>query len=754
MGDCRRSQQLVHKLMKLIQYNIKIASLCIFLILGVNSMAYSQKNLVPNFSFEESNEKPTSMLDDGHEYADVSTYWETPNLASTDLITHRFKTAKFEAIEPFSGRNMSGIVIHGDYWSEYLKVELREPLKVGVEYYAEFWVAYCGDYNKDYTKKMTNPYFGVYFGEDFFEKTNKQLLNKPQVFSKQTLELKDKTWVKVSGNFIAQDTTDRIYVGQFANREDPTNMLLGYYFIDDVKVVKFSDHSTIFTPAEYAPDGLNNIYFETDKYDLLPTSFKTLDEVYGFLNKNQSLEISIIGHTDNRGELEHNQQLSTNRAKAVMNYLVNKGIDPSRLKFSGKGASSPIASNLTEDGRQENRRVEFIASGELIKDVDLAQINVTEADLSYRFSEDLNLDAKPYQYNFIGRYKDLYQCQTRQKTDAAPTSIFRDYKPYPAIKHIDETIEAQSLVFINDSPLHPQTRILTKEALHVFAKKGFTHLAIEAFTNPNERIDQVGYPSINMGVYTDEPLFGELIREAIGLGFTIVSIQPSDVEISKAKTIVQKKMGLSSKDHKLTFNAINWSKAMNLNRQMRKTGASKYLVITHPKQVYKKEHLGINSIAVWFQKITGTMPYCIDQVTMNEQCPETENPVYKFANVNYPAVMKKYSQYYISKVDETEEMYDMQIFHPRSHYVQNRPTWLHQGDQKVSYQVNADQYQMSYPLLVLAYLPHEDKEIAVPLDIIEIRNNRDAMPLFLPPGEITLVLKDKKTRKKLDIVVK
>ena len=739
--------------MILFKYNSNFRSLGIFLLLWLSVSCYAQKNLVPNFSFEESNEKPTSMLDDGHEYADVSTYWETPNLASTDLITHRFKTAKFEPIEPFSGRNMSGIVIHGDFWSEYLKVELREPLKVGVEYYAEFWVAYCADYNKDYTSKKTNPSFGVYFGEDFFEKTNKQLTNKPQVFSKQTLELKDKTWVKVSGSFIAKNTTDRIYIGQFANQLDPDNMLLGYYFIDDVKVVKFSDHSTIFTPAEYAPDGLNNIYFETDKYDLLPSSFKTLDEVYGFLSKNQSLEISIVGHTDNRGELKHNQELSMNRAKSVMNYLVNKGIEPARLKFSGKGASSPIASNLTEDGRQENRRVEFKASGELIKDVDLAQINVTEADLSYRFSQDLNLDAKPYQYNFIGRYRDLFKCQTRKRSDTGPSSIFRDYKPYSAIKHIDETIQAQSLVFINDSPLHPQTRILTKQALHVFAEKGFTHLAIEAFTNQNERIDKIGHPTINMGVYTDEPLFGELIREAIGLGFTIVSIQPSDVELSKAKTIVQKKMGLSSKDHKLTFNAVNWSKAMNLNRQIRKNSSSKYLVITNKKQVLKKEHNGIKSIAVWFQDITGTMPYCIDQVTMNEQCPDTENPVYKFANVNYPAVMKKYSQYYIGKVEDIEDMYDMQIFHPRSQYVQNRPTWLKEGDQKIAYPVNADQYQMTYPLLVLAYLPTEDKEIAVPLDIIEIQNNKDAMPLFLPHGEFTLVLKDKNTRKKLDIVV-
>ena len=736
------------------KYNITIKGVFLSLLVIAANTFYAQKNLVPNFSFEESKEKPTSMLDDGHEYADVSTLWETPNLASTDLITRRFKTAKFEPIEAFSGYNMSGIVIHGDFWSEYLKVELREKLKVGTEYYAEFWVAYCADYNKDYTSKMTNPYFGVYFGEDFFEKSNKQLFYKPQAYLSEQKELKDKTWVKVSGNFIAKDTSSHIYVGQFANPTDPAEMLLGYYYIDDVKVLKFSDHSTIFTPAEYAPNGLNNIYFETDKYDLLPTSFKTLDEVYGFLSKNQSLEISIIGHTDNRGEFHHNQELSMNRAQSVFNYLQNKGIDPARLKFSGKGASAPVASNLTEDGRQENRRVEFIASGELIQDTDLAQVNVTEADLSYRFSEELNLNAKPYQYNFIGRYKDLFNCQMRKKSDAGASNTLQDYKPVAAVKHLEEVIQAQRLVFLNDSPIHPQTRILTKEALHVFAQKGFTHLAIEAFTNQNERIDRIGHPTINMGVYTDEPLFGELIREAIGLGFTIVSIQPTDVEIGKAKSIMKREMELSDNDPKLTYNAFNWSKAMNLNRQFRKDGSSKYLVLTNKSQVQKKELKGVKSIATWFHEITGTAPYTIDQVTMNEQCPDTENPVYKYANVNYPAVMKKYSKYYISKVDGQEEMYDMQIFHPRSQYVQNRPTWLKQGDQKVSYQINADQYKMTYPLLVIAYSPDEDIEIAVPLDVVELRNNRDAMPLFLPPGKVTLVLKDKKTRKKLDIEVK
>ena len=740
------------KVQYLKSYRLYIVLLCC---LCITIPAYNQsQNLVPNFSFEESRNKPTSMLDDGHEFALNSKYWETPNLASTDLITPRFKTNKFEPIEAFSGYNMSGIVIHGDFWSEYLKVKLKEPLKPGTEYYAEYWIAYCADYNKDYKPKMTNASLGAYFGLDFFEKTNKQLTNKPQVSLSKPVEIKDKTWIKVSGSFIAKDTADHVYIGQFANPMDPADMLLGYYYIDDVKVIKFSDHSTIFTPAEYAPDELNNIYFETDEYDLLPTSFKTLDEVYGFLAKNQSLEISIIGHTDNRGENYHNQELSMNRANAVYNYLINKGIAAERLQFSGKGASAPVASNLTEDGRQENRRVEFIASGELMQDIDLAEVNVTEADLSYRFAADLNVNAKPYQYNFIGKYKDIFKCSLPAKSSTGTSSSLKEYKPVSAIQHLNEVIKDQRLVFINDSPIHPQTRILTKELLGVLSDKGFTHLAIEAFSNTNERIDRIGYPTINMGNYTDEPLFGELIREAIGLGFQVVSFSPTSVEIERAKKIVQKNMSLSANDSKLMINAVNWSKAMNLNRQYSKNKAGKYVVLTHKSQVYKKEQNGIRSMAVWFEQITQTSPYTIEQVIMNEQCAATEHPLYKFANVNYPAVLKKYSKVYQAPLDKVEEMYDVQLFHPRTQFVQNRPTWLKQGDQRSAYQVNADQYNMTYPLLVIAYKPEEDIEVAVPLDVVEISNSRDAMPLFLPSGPVVLVLKDKNTRKKLDVEIK
>lgn len=104
---------------------------------------------------------------------------------------------------------------------------------------------------------------------------------------------------------------------------------------------------------------LNNIFFETAKWDLLPESNLELDKLYLFLKNNSSVTIEIAGHTDSQGNDASNQTLSENRAKAVMNYLLEKGIESSRITSVGYGETKPESTNDTEDGRMHNRRVEF-----------------------------------------------------------------------------------------------------------------------------------------------------------------------------------------------------------------------------------------------------------------------------------------------------------------------------------------------------------------------------------------------------------
>ena len=105
---------------------------------------------------------------------------------------------------------------------------------------------------------------------------------------------------------------------------------------------------------------LNNLFFATDKTNILSESETELENLYRFLTDNPKVRIKIIGHTDNVGSVSHNQRLSEGRANSVRQSMINRGIDASRIEIEGRGSTDPITTNDTVEGRAKNRRVEFI----------------------------------------------------------------------------------------------------------------------------------------------------------------------------------------------------------------------------------------------------------------------------------------------------------------------------------------------------------------------------------------------------------
>ncbi len=105
---------------------------------------------------------------------------------------------------------------------------------------------------------------------------------------------------------------------------------------------------------------LNNIYFESGKYEILKKSYFELDLLVTYLMKYSNYKVKIIGHTDNIGTDEDNLELSLNRSKSVKKYLIDKGIKQERLETFGKGESQPVSENDTPQGRKKNRRTEIV----------------------------------------------------------------------------------------------------------------------------------------------------------------------------------------------------------------------------------------------------------------------------------------------------------------------------------------------------------------------------------------------------------
>ena len=131
-------------------------------------------------------------------------------------------------------------------------------------------------------------------------------------------------------------------------------------FIREIPLSPIMDVANEKTITKRQPIILRNVFFETGSAALLTRSETELNHLKELLENNPTLQIQINGHTDNVGKPTDNQVLSTARAEAVYTYLIEHGITKERLSFEGYGETLPVATNETPEGRQLNRRTEFV----------------------------------------------------------------------------------------------------------------------------------------------------------------------------------------------------------------------------------------------------------------------------------------------------------------------------------------------------------------------------------------------------------
>ncbi len=180
----------------------------------------------------------------------------------------------------------------------------------------------------------------------------------------------DKKWVKLSTEFVAEGTENYMILGNFDNNastrriDTKKDLKIGaYYYIDMVSLIG-TDPVTI-VEEDYELDKTHifkDVLFEFDRSHLLDTEKKGIEALYVYLQTNSSLKVNIKGHTDKIGADLYNKKLSTKRAEAVSRYLLKLGLEKNRITWNGYGATKPLRENTTAEGRQRNRRVEFVIS--------------------------------------------------------------------------------------------------------------------------------------------------------------------------------------------------------------------------------------------------------------------------------------------------------------------------------------------------------------------------------------------------------
>lgn len=346
-----------------------------------STIAPSSENIIPNPSFEKFDALPLGWFYKGSHFTRIMKYWSAATTASPDVFGQGVRVPTTWAEKGFgnqlarTGKSMIGLTIFGcengkPHCREYVEVQLNEPLVIGQKYYVEFWVNHLP--NSFYSNNL-----GAYFSETYIDsKIDNQLEVQPQVYSSGIMQPPHQKWMKVSGEFKAATEGEYLILGNFfpdsltqtkAARHNQLNY--AYYYIDDVVVKKLppildvpikADDLTKVVLEEGKIIRLKDIYFETDKATLLPRSYVELKKLLKVLQKYPSAIIKINGHTDSQGEDEYNQTLSERRAKAVVEFLNDHGISSSRTFYEGFGSTQPVASNYLGEGRQLNRRVEFV----------------------------------------------------------------------------------------------------------------------------------------------------------------------------------------------------------------------------------------------------------------------------------------------------------------------------------------------------------------------------------------------------------
>jgi len=184
-------------------------------------------------------------------------------------------------------------------------------------------------------------------------------------------------WIKYSFEFEAEGYENYFSIGNFYRNSKTKKQsslsnspyFFSYYYVDEVSIEPSEKEVNVktesFVKAKETSIKTNEIYtfenvlFDFDKAELLEVSKEELNQLYKYLKTNPELNAEIYGHTDNSGLEIRNQELSEQRAKAVSNYLIKKGLATTRITSFGFGSTQPISDNDSEEGRQLNRRVAF-----------------------------------------------------------------------------------------------------------------------------------------------------------------------------------------------------------------------------------------------------------------------------------------------------------------------------------------------------------------------------------------------------------
>lgn len=305
--------------------------------------------------------------------------------------------------------------------------------------------------------------------------------------------------------------------------------------------------------------------------------------------------------------------------------------------------------------------------------------------------------------DYDGARRSFSIAQTVQADDA-PSPLDGSYRMRRADEVIPELAKGRKAVFFNEAHSAPITRTLTVQLLAKLREQGFNYFAAETLYTTDKDLQKRGYPTEKSGFYTMEPIYGEMVRAAIRLGYKVVAYDAENAGLGDAR----ERAGAESLYSQVFKHDPNARLVVNAGfSHIQKTGI----------------YLGGSSMAEFFQKISGIEPLAIEQTMLIQHArSDQDHPYYLAAtqaqHAGHPFVfMNDAGKAWTLKPGQ----YDASVFFPPDTIAENRPEWPNLGGTRLPYPVSGDICRNQFPCLVEARYEKEGDD-AIPADrvVLEI----------------------------------
>jgi hypothetical protein len=369
--------------------------------------------------------------------------------------------------------------------------------------------------------------------------------------------------------------------------------------------------------------------------------------------------------------------------------------------------------------------LEAVKIGNKVQEISKGKSLVEKLPLIETLSKEYTVDSTAFDilmqelsviYSFAGQYKKVLISNDRRSNENTSTlDDLTQFEAKDAIHQILKSAETHQIVMINEAHNRSQHRVLTYRLLDGLWKQGFRYFAAEALANKASKQIEKGYITNNVGYYTKEAIFANLILKAKEMGFEIISYD--NYKPRKLNTIEEREINAAQSIKEKVFD---------------KDPKAKVLIHVGYAHIREDEWL-----ASKLKAITGLETLTVDQTKLMEKSDELyEHPTYTMAakksTLKTPFVFLNNKQVWSSNPNR----WDISVFWPRTTYQQGRPDWADLG--RLPHSITPSDCKDMFPCMFEVFkFNHEDE---APIDRTIVSSSKDKKTVFLSKGDNIIVI--------------